>query len=261
MKIAVAGGTGWIGRLVVDAVRAAGGTSVVLARSRGVDLTTGAGLDDALPGVSAVIDVSNVVTTSKNKSIAFFEAATRNLVAAGERAGVTHHVALSIVGSDRVDLGYYFGKRRQVELVLSGRVPGSVLRATQFHEFAAQLLERGGPFAVVPKMTSQPVAAREVASALVELARGAPVGLAPELAGPQERQMPDLVRRLLGARGSRRVVIPVRLPGPSGRAMISGGLLPGGPGPRGTQTFDQWLISDGIAAAAAGHRTIGPGRA
>jgi uncharacterized protein YbjT (DUF2867 family) len=110
-----------------------------------------------------VIDVSNRQTISKRRSIAFFGAATSSLLAAEERAGVTHHVALSVVGSDRVGLGYYFGKRRQEHLVLSGRIPATVLRATQFHEFAAQLLARGRPFTLVPEMLSQPVAAREVA--------------------------------------------------------------------------------------------------
>jgi uncharacterized protein YbjT (DUF2867 family) len=249
MKIAVAGGTGWVGTFVVDAVRASGHQPLVLARSTGVDLTTGSGLDDALYGASALIDVSNVTTTSKAKSVAFFEASTENLIAAGQRAGVSHHVALSIVGIDRVDLGYYEGKRRQEALVLSGGVPASVLRATQFHEFAAQMLERsGGPFAPVPRMRSQPIAAREVAWALVELAAREPVGLAPELAGPEQHEMPDLVRQLLRARGSHRIVVPVRLPGAAGKAMATGGLLPTGPGPRGRQTFAQWLAgADGKA--------------
>ncbi|RVX41905.1 uncharacterized protein YbjT (DUF2867 family) [Nonomuraea polychroma] len=269
MKIAVAGGTGWVGRLVVDAVYAAGDTPVVLARSTGVDLTTGAGLEEALHGVTAVIDVSNVGTLAKRQAIAFFESATTNLLTAGERAGVVHHVALSIVGSDRVDLGYYLGKRRQEELVLSGKVPGSVLRTTQFHEFAAQTLARGGPFVFVPQQLSQPIAAREVAEALVELARrSTPTGLAPELAGPERHTMPDLVRRLLRARGEHRLVIPVRLPGPVGKAMGGGGLLPTEPGPRGKITFAEWVATDaktpapahGRDRSAEPHSMPGPGR-
>ena len=172
MRIVVAGGTGWIGRLVTEQLEADGDTAVVLARSTGVDLTTGAGLDAALDGADAVIDVSNIITFSRSKSVGFFEAATGHLLAAGQRAGVGHHVVLSIVGVDRVDLGYYFGKRRQEELVLSGTVPASVLRATQFHEFASQMLCRSrGPFVVAPKMPCEPVAGREVAAALVKLAR------------------------------------------------------------------------------------------
>ena len=253
MRIAVAGGTGLVGRLVVEEVRAAGHTPVVLARSTGVDLTTGAGLDEALDGVDAVVDVSNVTTTSRARSVAFFEAATGNLLAAGARAGVAHHVALSIVGVDRVGLGYYRGKLAQEALVLgsgaSGGVAGSVLRATQFHEFASQMLARGGPFALAPRMLTQPVAAREVAVALAELAAGEPVGLAPDLAGPERQQMSDMVRRLQRARGGRRPVLPVRFPGATGKAMLQGGLLPTGPGPRGSRTFDEWLAADAVAVA------------
>ena len=263
MRIAVAGGTGLVGRLVVEEVRAAGHTPVVLARSTGVDLTTGAGLDQALDGADAVVDVSNVTTTGRARSVAFFEAATGNLLAAGERAGVAHHVALSIVGVDRVGLGYYRGKLAQEALVLADGVAGSVLRATQFHEFAAQMLERGGPFALAPRMLTQPVAAREVAVALAELAAGEPVGLAPDLAGPERQQMSDMVRRLLRARGGRRPVLPVRFPGATGRAMAQGGLLPTGPGPRGSQTFDEWLAADAVAVArsAGAHAADRPARA
>ncbi|MEQ4722217.1 hypothetical protein [Nonomuraea sp. B19D2] len=147
---------------------------------------------------------------------------------------------------------YYLGKRRQEELVLSGRVPGSVLRTTQFYEFAAQMLARGGPFVFVPQQLSQPIAAREVAEALVELARrSTPIGLAPELAGPGRHTMPDLVRRLLRARGEHRLVIPVRLPGPVGKAMAGGGLLPTEPGPRGKITFAEWVATDGKTPAPA----------
>jgi hypothetical protein len=214
-----------------------------------VDIITGKGLDEALRDVGIVIDVSNVNTLSAKKSIAFFEAGTRNLLSAGERAGVTHHVALSIVGCDRVDLGYYRGKQRQEELVLRGPVPGSVLRATQFHEFAGQSIDYPGPFAFTVKSLNQPIAAREVAEALVELAMGAPVGLAPELAGPEPLKAADLIRGLLRARGSHRLVIPVWMPGPAGKAMANGGLLPTGPGPRGTQTYDEWLRTDALAGS------------
>lgn len=246
MKIAVAGGTGAVGRLVVEGVQRRDDTPIVLARSRGVDLTTGDGLDAALRDVEVVIDVSSVNALGAKKSVAFFEAATRNLLTAGERAGVTHHVALSIVGIDRVNLGYYRGKLRQEELVLAGPVPGSVLRATQFHEFAAQMIDRAGrgPVVVVPKSLNQPIAAREVAEALISMAMDAPVGLAPELAGPEQHHMSDLVGRVLHAKGSRRRVLPIWLPGATGKAVATGALLPSGPGPRGTQTFDEWLETD-----------------
>jgi uncharacterized protein YbjT (DUF2867 family) len=244
MRIAVAGGTGVVGRHVVAALEAAGHDAVVLSRSGGVDLEHGAGLDAALIGVAAVVDVSNVPTLSRRRSVEFFTAATRNLLAAEARASVAHHVALSIVGVDRVDLGYYEGKRRQEQLVLDGPVPGTVLRATQFHEFAEQTLARSrGPVVVVPRMRSQPVAAREVGATLAELAAGPAVAMAPELAGPDELEMVDMVRALVRRRGLRRAVLPVRVPGRAGRAMAGGGLLPVGPGPRGQQTFAEWLAA------------------
>ena len=246
MRVAVVGGTGVVGRHVVAAAAASGHTPVVLSRSRGVDVTTGHGLDAAFDGVEAVIDVSNVTTTTRRRSVEFFVATTEHLLAAGQRAGVQHHVALSIVGADRVDFGYYYGKRAQEDLVLSGAVPASVLRATQFHEFAGQLLGRStGPFAFVPRMQTQPVAAFEVAAALVNLVSGQAVGLAPEMAGPEVHEVVDLARRVLSATAQRRAVVPVRLPGATGKAMATGALLPLDSGPRGTQTFASWLTATG----------------
>jgi uncharacterized protein YbjT (DUF2867 family) len=245
MTVAVAGGTGFVGRQVTETLRRAGENPMVLARSTGFDLATGDGLDEALRGVSAVIDVTNVTTVRASRSIAFFETVTRNLLVAAERAGVPHFVALSIVGIDRAPLGYYAGKVRQEELVLSGPVPCSVLRSTQFYEFAEMILrQQPGPFTLVPKMLCQPIAAREVAGELVTLASGPPAGRVPDIAGPDQHTMPDLVRRLVHARGSRRVVLPVRLPGAAQRAALSGALLPDGPGPRGVVTFEQWLETD-----------------
>lgn len=245
MRIAVAGGSGVVGRQTVEAVRATGHEPVVLARSTGVDVTTGAGLERALDGVSRLIDVTNVTTMSRKAAVAFFETATKNLLAAEQRVGVEHHVALSIVGIDRVEFGYYAGKLRQEELVLSGDVSSTVLRATQFHEFPGQMLERigRGPVVLAPAMRSQPVAAREVGEELVRLALGQPVGLAPELAGPEVLEMPDLMRRVLRARGSRKPVVVLPIPFGAGRAAATGGLLPKADGLRGRQTFDEWLAA------------------
>ena len=246
VRIAVAGGTGWTGKLVVGALQAGGDEPVVLARSAGVDLSTGAGLAGKLAGLAAVIDVTNIATTRARAAVRFFETVTANLLAAEQAAGVPHHVALSIVGVDRVDLGYYAGKRRQETLVLrgpgqAGAPGGTVLRATQFHEFAAQALARPGPVVIAPKMLSQPVALAEVVTHLVRLARGEPAGLVPDLAGPEEHlRMPDMIRRLAHARGERRPVIAAGVPGRAGRQLAGGALLPG-PGPRGAITFAEWL--------------------
>ncbi|MFE1798407.1 SDR family oxidoreductase [Streptomyces sp. NPDC059517] len=248
MRVAVAGGTGLVGGHVVQELTAAGHEPVVLARSRGVDLVTGAGLDTAMAGVEAVVDVSNLDTTRARTAIAFFESAGRRLLDAGARVGVRHHVVLSIVGLERVGLGYYQGKLRQEQVVAQagaggGAVPWTVLRATQFHEFPLQVLDRvPGPLAVVPRMRTQPVAAREVARHLVELVLGPPRGMAPELAGPRVEELVDMTRRLLRARGQHRLLLPVKMPGRAGTAMVEGGNLPtGSAGPRGGQTFDAWL--------------------
>jgi uncharacterized protein YbjT (DUF2867 family) len=240
MKIAVAGGTGVVGRHVVEVARERGHGVVVLSRGEGVDLMTGAGLAERLAGVDAVIDTSNQTSQKREESEAFFGGVTRHLLAAEQAAGVGHHVVLSIVGIDDVDTGYYAGKRLQERLAEHGDVPWTVLRATQFHEFAEQALgfARIGPYSLVPRMLSQPVAAREVAEHLVDLAVAEPAGRAPDLAGPERLQMVDLSRKV--AAGRRRVV-GVPLPGAAGRAMRSGALCPTGPGPRGRTTFDAWL--------------------
>lgn len=242
MRVAVAGGTGLVGSHVVRELRRTGHAPVVLSRASGVNLVTGDGIENAIEGVEAVIDVSNVVTTGRRTSVRFFETATTNLLRAGSEAGVKHHVVLSIVGVDRVEFGYYEGKRRQERLALDGAVPSTVLRATQFHEFAGQVLERvPGPVALLPRQLIRPVAAAEVAAELVAIALGAPQGRARELAGPEEHQLVDLARKVVQASGKRRPVVGMRMPGKGGRAMASGGLLPGEHARHGTQTFDEWL--------------------
>lgn len=245
MKIAVAGGTGKTGRKVVDQLRRDGHQPVTLARSQGVDLMTGKGLDAALRGVEVIIDVADIRTTSAQKSRDFFGTATSKLLQAAQRSGVGHHLALSIVGVDRVGGGYYEGKLQQEELVTAGLVPWTILRATQFHEFADQVLAQvPGPIAIVPKMRSQPIAVSEVAAHLCVLATGDPQNMAPELAGPREESVVDMTRRLIRRRGQHRLVLPVRLPGPPGKAMANGALLPQHPGPRGRQTYADWLASN-----------------
>lgn len=242
MRIAVAGGTGLVGGHVVEALTRSGHAPVVLARARGVDLVTGAGLDEAVAGVDAVIDVSNVATMARGRAVGFFEAATTNLVDAARRAGVEHLVVLSIVGVDRVGLGYYEAKLRQEGLALRGAVPARVLRATQFHEFAGQLLARvPGPVAFLPRQLIRPVAAADVAEELVRLTTTQPHGRVSEIAGPEEHQLVDLARRVVRATGRRRPVVGVRVPGQAGRAMVSGALLPGDDARIADTTFDAWI--------------------
>ncbi len=221
MRIAVAGGTGVVGRHVVDVVRRRGHEPVVLSRSTGVDLVSGVDLARHLAGVHAVVDVSGTTQQKRRAAEEFFGGVTARLLAAEVAAGVGHHVTLSIVGVDDVETGYYAGKRRQEQVLLAGPVPWSLLRATQFHEFAEQALgfAQVGPLSMVPRMRTQPVAAAEVAEALVDLAVGDPVGRAPDLAGPEEHELVDLARRVAACRRPRRRVVPVPLPGAGGRAM------------------------------------------
>jgi uncharacterized protein YbjT (DUF2867 family) len=245
MRIAVAGGTGAVGRHVVDVARERGHDVVVLTRSTGVDLVAGHALEAALAGADVVIDVAAAQAVSEKAARAFFGAVTRNLLAAGQAAGIRHHVALSIVGVDDAGYGYYAGKVLQEQLVEAGPVPWTLLRATQFHEFASQISGRMkiGPFVVVPTMRSQPVAAREVAERLVDLAVNPPAGRVRDLAGPREERMSDLVRRWLNATAQPGRVIEVPLPGGFGRAIRDGTILPRPGADLGRQTFDEWLAS------------------
>lgn len=245
MRIAVAGSTGVVGRLLVDVAKQHGHQVVGLTRSAGYDLTTGAGLAEALAGVAVLVDVSGPRTTFARTPATYFERSTTQLLEAGRSAGVRHHVALSIVGIERFASGYYVGKQRQEALVAAGPTSWSVLRTTQFHEFAEQVHQqaRFGPLVPVPVMSVQPVAAAEVAEALVTLAEAPPCGRAPDLAGPRPEQLADLVRRLGRATGVRAAVLPVRLPGSTWRSIRTGALLPGPNARRGRQTFESWLAA------------------
>lgn len=231
-----------VGRHTVDAARAAGHDAVVLSRSAGADVTTGVGLADALQGVDAVIDVTNVSTMSASVSVGFFETATRHLLAAEDAAGVGHHVALSIVGIDGIDASYYAGKLAQERVVAAGAVPFTIARAAQFHEFAGQLLSgMRGPVTVMPKVLMRPVAAREVGAHLVRVAEAGAVGRARDLVGPRDEVLIDLVRRQLAFDGIHRPVLGVRLPGAYWRGLASGSLRGGADALQGETTFDEWL--------------------
>lgn len=242
LKIAVAGGTGAVGTHVVRVATERGHDVVVLTRSSGVDLVDGAGLARALSGADAVIDVASKQTMSARESTGFFTTVTRNLLAAEMDAGVSHHVALSIVGSDKAPHAYYAGKVAQEKVIEEGTVPWTILRATQFHEFAGQLYGAVGigRLVVIPKMRSQPIAAREVAERLVELAEGTPAGHVRDLGGPKEERMVDLVRRYAASLPERPWIVEVPIPGAYGKAMRDGTLLLGPDADRGKQTYSEW---------------------
>ncbi len=247
MRIAVAGGTGVVGSHVVEAVRADGHDAVVLSRGTGVDLTTGTGLDAALDGVDAVVDTANVSTLKADAAVRFFETATGNLVDAAARAGVGHVVQLSIVGIDRMPYDYYAGKLAQERVVEAAPVPWSILRATQFHEFAGQLYDRAkaGPLHIAPRGRVQPIAAREVGAHLARLAAGAPQGRAADLAGPREERLDDMVKAYARRTGHGGWIPSVSLPGGQMKGMREGLALPGDGAVLGRQTFSEWLADLG----------------
>ncbi|MGI9822796.1 SDR family oxidoreductase [Agromyces sp. Marseille-Q5079] len=253
MRVAVAGGTGTVGRHVVASARERGHEVVVLTRSNGVDLIGGAGVRAALEGVDAVIDTANTNSMSAGAATAFFRFVTKTLLDAEQAAGVGHHVVLSIVGVDRGSYGYYAGKVAQERAVEAGAVPFTIMRASQFHEFAGQML-KAFSFAGVhlaPRFPSQPVAAREVGERLVTLAEHGAAGRSADFAGPQREDIGDMVVRLARARGLRGRVVPVTLPGPQFAAMRRGETLPGPDAVLGTRTFEAWLRPPDAAAADA----------
>lgn len=243
MRFAVAGGTGVIGREIVARAQARGHEVAVLARSTGADVRTGEGLDDQLYGADAVIDVVSVKTLRAGASRSFFERGARNLLASATRMSVPHAVVLSVVGVDRDPHGYYAGKVAQEAVYARGSVPWSLVRATQFHEFAAQVAGRArlGAIQLAPRARVQPIAAAEVAEHLLTVAEGAPAGRTPDIAGPREEDLSDMIRRWAAASGRRGPVIPVSLPDAQMRGMRKGLVLPGEGAILRGPTFDEWL--------------------
>lgn len=241
MKIAVAGGTGTVGAHIVRLAEDAGHETLVLSRSNGHDVAGGSSLD--LSGVDAVIDAIGPSGSVSKDPLRFFETATRNLLRAEQEAGVSHHVALSIVGAARAPYGYYAGKAAQERLVAAGGIPWTILRATQFYEFAETASVRLGPVLLSPKMRSQPLAAAAVAARLVELAEAGPSGDAPDLAGPREWRMAELLRTILRAKQDRHRVVELPLPGGFGRALRDGACLPGPDAQLDRTSVEEWLAT------------------
>jgi uncharacterized protein YbjT (DUF2867 family) len=246
-KIAVAGATGRVGRHVVEILRAGGHEVVEISRSHGVDVVTGAGLDEALAGVDVIIDAATGPSPDQAAATEFFATSSRNLHEAGARAGVKRLVVVSIVGCDRFSGGYNVAKVVQEQAALAGPIPARILRAAQFHEFVGQLLDwgRNGEAAYVPEMRTQLVAARTVAEALAELALDPSADeLILEIAGPRAESLVDVARLLGERRGDGLRVEAVSDPSdPDSELFADGGLLPG-PGARlAGPTFEEWLAS------------------
>lgn len=243
MKIAVIGGTGTVGSLVTEEVSRRGHQRVIISRSTGVDVVTGTELTEALTGCEVLIDVSNHFAMSSKAAVSTHHQAAQNVVRAAEQAGVGHMVLLSIVGVDRNPHQYYAGKLAQEQVYEEATTPQTILRATQFHEFASQSLQQAklGPLRIVPKAHIQPVAAAEVAQRLVEIADAAPVGRADDLAGPRAEQLGEMARRYARKTGLGGVVVPVGVPLPMLRGLRKGLNLPGEGAQLGQMTFSEWL--------------------
>jgi uncharacterized protein YbjT (DUF2867 family) len=244
MKIVVFGGTGLIGKQVVRLLREGGHEAVPASPSLGVNTLTGEGLTEVLAGAQVSVDVTNSPSFEPAAVLDFFDRSTRNILAAGAEAGVGHHVALSIVGLERVpDSGYCRAKLAQEALIRSSSIPHSILRATQFFEFgpAIGLACTADGTVRLPVAQIQPVAAADVAAALADLAAGPPRNAIVELAGPEAFPMADFVRRSLAAAGDPRPVVA----DPSGLyfgAPLHGReIVPAGESLLGPTHFADWL--------------------
>jgi uncharacterized protein YbjT (DUF2867 family) len=250
VRIAVAGGSGLVGRHVVEAAQARGDQVIVLSRSHGVDLRSGSGLDRAIDSVEAIVDVTNPSSAERHAAAAFFTDTVGQLQRVAAERGVKHLVSLSIVGIERApNNAYYAAKLHQERITLAGPLPATVVRATQFHEFAVQTLRRNlsEGLARVPAMRVQPIAARSVGQLLVETAEQPARGMAVDLAGPAQADLPDMARAFVTHFGLHITVSSL----PPDATVPFGATLPGGgarvEGPR----FEQWLESDDATRLAA----------
>ena len=248
MRVAVAGATGRIGRHTIAALKGAGHQAVPLSRADGVDAYTGSGLAEALAGADAVIDVINNPSQDKAEIVDFFGATTKNLLAAGERAGVRHHVLLSIVGLDHnTRAPHYAGKREQERLVAGGPVPWSIVRATQFLDFAAMVAgwtEKDGTATIAPLLV-QPIAQADVGAILADVATRTPLRSRLDIAGPETQDLVDMARRTFAARGQDIRLIPTWR-GAFGPDMAGEVLLPGDDARLAPTTFDAWLAAGAL---------------
>jgi uncharacterized protein YbjT (DUF2867 family) len=254
LKIVVLGGTGLIGKHVVGALRQQGHEVVAASTSTGVNAVTGQGLAAAFAGADVVVDVTNSPSFETRAVLEFFTATGRNLARAEQAAGVKHHVALSVVGTDRLpDSGYFRAKLAQEQLIAGSGIPYTIVRATQFFEFVGAIAESSVAGDAVRPATAlfQPIAAAEVAAAVVAAALASPLNGICEVAGPDRVGIATAVRQLLSATGDGRPV----LDDPAGLyfgAKVDDRSLTPGPGARlGTVRFAHWLRQ--TVAAGATH--------
>ena len=246
MRIVVIGGSGRIGANVVRRLVAEGHEAVPASPATGVDTITGEGLAAVMVGADAVVDVSNAPVWDDDPVREFFTTSTRNLLAAERDAGVKHHLAVSIVGADRLpDSGYLRAKVAQEAEIEAGSIPYTILRATQFLEFLRDTVEAGANGDSVRLSTGlmQPVAADEVAAAVAELATGAPAGGRVELGGPEALGIDAWARRLFAATGDMRTVIGDPHARYFGTELHDGELTTGDGARIGRTDFDTWFAA------------------
>jgi len=244
MKIVVIGGTGLIGQKLVSILRQKGHEAVAASPTSGINTITGEGLAQALTGAQVVVDVANSPSFDDTAVLKFFETSGRNLLAAEATAGVGHHIALSVVGTDRLQAsGYFRAKMVQENLIKASRIPYTIVRATQFFEFVGSITQSAtdGQTVRLPPALMQPIASDDVAAALADIAVEPPLNGTIELAGPEPIRMDELVRRFLIAnRDARKVITDVQA-GYFGTAVNDQSLTPGNNPRLGPTRFEDWL--------------------
>jgi uncharacterized protein YbjT (DUF2867 family) len=244
MKIVVIGGTGRIGSKIVNDLCEHGHEAIAAAPNTGVNTVTGEGLAEVLKGAAVVIDVSDSPSWEDAAVLKFFETSTRNVLAAEGTAGVEHHVALSVVGTDRLsESGYFRGKIAQEKLIKASLIPYSIVHATQFFEFLKGLADFmfDGKEVRLPPVLFQPVAADDVASGVARVAVGPPVNGIVEIGGPEQFRLDELVRRCLASFKDPRKVIADPNARYAGARVSEKTLLPGNNARLGETRFETWL--------------------
>src|SRR5262249_21238553 len=244
MKIVVIGGTGLIGSKLVDKLRECGHEAVAAAPNTGVNTVTGEGLAEVLKGVSVVVDVSNSPDWEDAAVLKFFETSTHNLLTSEGAAKVGHHVALSVVGTDRLsESGYFRAKIAQEKLIKECSIPYSIVRATQFFEFLKGLADISmvGDQVHLPHVLFQPMAADDVASGVARIAVGQPVNGIVEIGGPEQFRVDELVRRRLATLKDPREVIADPNARYAGARLNQRTLVPGSNARLGETRFEAWL--------------------
>ena len=244
MKIIVIGGTGLIGTKVVKNLRDKGDEVVAASPSKGINSVTGEGLAQALAGAQVVVDVANAPSWEDKAVLEFFETSGRNLLAAEAAAGVGHHVALSVVGTDRLlASGYFRAKMAQENLIKASPILYTIVRATQFFEFVGGIAQSAteGQTVRLPPVLMQPIASDDVAAVMAEAALSEPLNGTVELAGPEPIHQDDLARQFLSATGDARTVITDPKALYYGIAVNDQSLTPGDNPRLGPTRFADWL--------------------